>query len=81
MQWLRTTATFRQSCKAEPTGQLELPDVNYCTTTEDDVRFLTKDFVKPTAEERQFINSKSHHSAIRLRKLNQMKEDNLASPN
>jgi len=45
------------------------------------IEFATKDFLKPTAEGRQFINGKSHHpkttfksilfgEAIRLRHLN-----------
>ena len=53
---------------------------------------MTKNFVKPTAKERQFINGKSHHpqstfksilfgEAIRLRRLNQRKEDYLSSLN
>ena len=56
--------------------------------------FVTKDFVKPTAEGRQFINGNSHHpqttfrfksilfgEAIRLRRLNQRKDDYLSSLN
>ena len=52
----------------------------------------TKDFVKPTAEGGQFINGNSHHpqttfksilfgEAIRLRRLNQRKDDYLSSLN
>ena len=54
--------------------------------------FVTKDFVKPTADGRQFINKNSHHpqttfksilfgEAIRLRRLNQRKDDYLSSLN
>jgi len=31
---------------------MEFPDVNHCTTTEDDFGFVTKDFVKPTKNDR-----------------------------
>jgi len=61
-------------------------------TTDDDFGFATKNFVIPTAEGRQFINGKSHHpkstfksflfgEAIRLRRLNQRKENYLSSLN
>ena len=77
--------TFRQACTAEQTGEVEFLEVNYCITTEDNLRFITKDFVKPTAEGRQFINGKSHHKkttfklivyggAIRFKPLNHRKE-------
>ena len=67
-------------------------DVSHCVTIEDDFGFVTKDFVKPTAEGRQFINGNSHHpqttfksilfgEAIRLRRLNQRKDDYLSSLN
>jgi len=66
--------------------------LNHGITADDNFGFVTKDFVKPTGEGRQFINGKSHHSqstfesilfgeAIRLRRLNQRKEDNLSSLN
>jgi len=62
-------------------GELEFLDVNHCITTDDDFGFVTKDFVKPIAEGRQFINGNSHHpkstfksilfgEAIQLRRLN-----------
>ena len=84
--------TFRQACTAENTGEVEFLDVNHCVTTEVDFGFVTKDFVKPTAERRQFINGNSHHpqttfksilfgEAIRLRRLNQRKDDYLSSLN
>ena len=74
--------TFRQACTAKKTGEVEFLDVNHCVTIEDDFIFVTKDFVKPTAEGRKFINGNSHHpqttfksilfgEAIRLRRLNQ----------
>ena len=43
--------TLRQACTAEKTGEVEFLDVNHCVTIEDDFGFVTKDFVKPTAEE------------------------------
>ena len=84
--------TFRQACTAEKTGEVEFLDVNHCVTIEDDFGFVTKDFVKPTAEGRQFINGNSHHphtifksilfgEAIRLRRLNQRKNDYLSTLN
>jgi len=83
---------FRQACTAEKTGEVEFLDVNQCVTIEDDFGFVTKDFVKPTAEGRQFIIGNSHHpqttfksilfgEAIRLRRLNQRKNDYLSSLN
>ena len=53
--------TFRQACTADQKGEVGFLDVNHCITTDDDFGFVTKDFVKPTAEGRQFINGKSHH--------------------
>ena len=53
--------TFRQACTAEITGEVEFLDVNNCVTIEDGFGFVTEDFVKPTAEGRQFINGNSHH--------------------
>ena len=84
--------TFRQACTAKKTGEFEFLDVNHCVTIEDDFGFVTKDFVKPTAEGRQFIDGNSHHpqtafksilfgEAIRLRRLNQRKDDYLSSLN
>ena len=83
---------FRQACTAEKTGEVEFLDVNHCVTIKDDFGFVTKDFVKPTAEVRQFINGHSHHpqmtfksilfgEAIRLRRLNRRKDDYLSSLN
>jgi len=84
--------TFRQAWTADQKREVEFLDVNHCITTDDDFGFVTKDFVKPTAEGRQFINRKSHHpqstfqsilfgEAIRLRRLNQRKEDYLSNLN
>jgi len=64
----------------------------YVSNHDDDFCFVTKDFVKTTAEGRQFTNEKSHHpqstfksilfgEAIRLRRLNQRKEDYLSRLN
>ena len=52
---------FRQTCTADQKGEFEFPDVNHCVTTDDDFGFVTKDFIKPTTEGRQFINGKSYH--------------------
>jgi len=84
--------TFRQACTGDQTGEVELLDVNHCITIDDDLHIVIKDFVKPTAEGRQFINGKAHHpqstfksilfrEAIRLRRLNQRKENYLSSLN
>jgi len=84
--------TFRQACTADQKGEVEFLDVNHFITNDDDFDFVTKDFIKTTAEGRQFINGKSHHpqstfksilfgEAIRLRRLNQRKEDDLCSLN
>jgi len=83
---------FRQACTAEKTEEVEFLDVNHCVTIEDDFGFVTKDFLKPTAKGRQFINANSHHpqmtfksilfgEAIRLRRLNQRRDDYLSSLN
>jgi len=53
--------TFRQACTAEETGEVEFLYVNHCVTIEVDFVFVTKDFLKPTAEGRQFINGNSHY--------------------
>ena len=58
--------TFRQACTAEKTGEVEFLDVNHCVTIEDNFGFVTKDFVKPTAEGRQFVNGNSHHPQTTL---------------
>jgi len=60
--------------------------------TEDDFGFVTKDFVKPTAEVNKFINGKSQHpyttfkpilfgEALRRRRPNRSGEDYLTSLN
>jgi len=86
---------FCQACTANQKDEVEFLDVNHCITTDNDFSFVTKDFVKPTAERKQFTNSESHHpkstfksilfrEAMRLRRLshlNQRKEDNLSSLN
>jgi len=59
---------------------VEFQDVSPFISIEDDFGFVTKDFEKPTAEGRQFINRNSDHpkaifksalfgEAIRLRRL------------
>jgi len=55
--------TFRQACTSDQKDEVEFLDVNHCITTDEDFSFVTKDFAKPTAEGRQFINGKSHHSS------------------
>ena len=82
--------TFRQACTADQKGEVEFLDVNHRITTDGYFGFVTKDFMKPTAEGRRFINGKSYHSkstfksilfgeVIRLRRLNQRKEDYFSS--
>jgi len=56
--------TFRKVCTADQTGEVEFLDVNHWITAEDDFGFVTKNFVKRTAEERQFINGKSHQPKV-----------------
>jgi len=82
--------TFRQACTADQKGEVGFLDVDHCITTDKDFGFVTKDFVKPTTEGRQFTNGKSRHphstfksillgESTRLRRLNQRKEDYLSS--
>ena len=84
--------TFRQACTGNQKDGVEYLDVNHCITIDDGFGFFIVDFVKPTAEGRQFLNGKSHHpksifksivfgEAIRLRHLNQRKEDYFSSSN
>jgi len=84
--------TFQQACTAKKTGGVEFLDFNHCITIKDDFGFVTKDFVKPIAEGRQFLNGNSHHKqmtfksilfgeAIRLRRFNQRKDDYLSNLN
>jgi len=84
--------TFPQVCTAHQKGEVEFLDVNHCISPDDDFGFVTKDFIKPTAEGKQFINGKSRQpkstfksilfgEAIRLRRLNQTKEDYPSSLN
>jgi len=61
--------TFRQACIAEKAGEVEFLDVNHCVTIEDDFGFVTEDFVKPTAEGRQFINGNSHYPQTTLKSI------------
>jgi len=67
-------------------------DVNHCIAADSVFGFVTKDFVKPTSVGRRFIHGSSHHppptfksiifgEAIRLRRLNERKEDYLTSLN
>jgi len=60
---------FHQACTANQKGEVEFLDVNHCITADDDFGFITKDFVKPTAEGRQFINGKSHHPKSTLKSV------------
>ena len=63
--WLETT--FRQACTADKTGGVAFLDVNHCVTFEDDFGFVTKDFVKPTAKEKQLIDGKPCPDDVALR--------------
>jgi len=65
-RWFGTN--FRQACTADQKDEVEFLDVNHCITADDDFGFVTEDFVKPTAEGRQFINGKSHSSQSYLEK-------------
>ena len=60
VKWTHSTSTnfsIRQCSTAEQTDEVEFLDVNHCITTDDNFGFVTKDFVKPTAEGRHFINN------------------------
>jgi len=83
---------FRQACTADQKGEVGFLHVKHCKSTDDDFGFVTRDFTKPTAEGRQYINEKSNHpkstfksilfrEGLRLRRLNQRKEDYLSSLN
>ena len=61
-------------------------DVNHVMDAEDLIGFVTKDFVKPTAVGRVFLNGSSYHpistfksilkgECLRMRRLNEKKED------
>jgi len=41
--------TFRQACTADQKGEVQFLDSNHRVTTDNDFRFVTKDFIKPTA--------------------------------
>ena len=84
--------TFRQICTNDNSGSVEFLDVNHCIAADTVFGFVTKDFVKPTSVGRRFIHGSSHHppstlksiifgEAIRLRRLNERKEDYLTSLN
>ena len=66
--------------------EVEFLDVNHVIDAEDPVRFITKDFVKPTAVGRVFLNGTSYHptstfksilkgECLRMRRLNERNED------
>ena len=77
-------------CTNDDSGSVEFLDVNHCIAADSVFGFVTKDFVKPTSVGRRFIHDSSHHppsnfksiifgEAIRLRRLNERKEDYLTS--
>ena len=78
--------TFRQACTKDSAGQVEFLDINHCIVPNQPCGFITRDFIKPTAVGRKFINGISHHpkatfksilygESIRLRRLNEKSED------
>ena len=77
---------FIQTSKMEGNGLVELLDVHHCIAPNKKYGFITKDFVKATAEHRCFICGLLHHpcstfksivfgQAIRMRRLNEHDED------
>ena len=73
--------TYRHVHPERVIKEVELFDVNHVIEAEDPVQFITKGFVKPTAEGRVFLNGTYYHSAstfksilkgefLRMRRLN-----------
>ena len=84
--------TFWQICTDDGSDSVEFLDGNHCIAVDSVFGFVMKDFVKPTTIGRRFIHGSSHHplstfksiifgEAIRLRRLNERKEDYLTSLN
>ena len=82
--------TFQQICTNDDSGSVEFLDVNHCIAADSVFGFVTNDLVKPTSVGRRCIHGLSHHppstfksiifgEAIRLRRLNERKEDCLTS--
>nr|CAB3263302.1 uncharacterized protein LOC108950347 [Phallusia mammillata] len=80
------TLTFRAVSTEEEGKALEFLDVNHITTKSSPKGFITRDYIKPTAKGRSFLNGHSHHppsvfksivfgEAIRMRRLNELDQD------
>ena len=78
--------TFRHVHAGSDAKEVEFMDVNHVMDAEDLIGFVTKDFVKPTAVGRVFLNGSSYHpistfksilkgECLRMRRLNEKKED------
>ena len=53
--------TFRHIHSRSVEKEVEFLDVNHVIDSEDPVGFITRDFVKPTAIGRVFLNGSSYH--------------------
>ena len=78
--------TIRSTNTQEPNSRVEFLDVEHVTQSDAPGGFITKDFVKPTALDRRFLNGKSFHTphnfksivfgeAVRLRRINENDAD------
>jgi len=61
--------TFFQVCTADQTSKVEFLNTNCCITTENDFAFVTKDFVKLTAEGRWLKGSLLVDSTTQMQHL------------
>jgi len=82
--------TFRQACTHDRSGEVEFLEFTHCIATDGDFRFVANNFLKPTVEEREFLNGKTYQTkttfksiffaeTIRTRRLNQRKVDYISS--
>ena len=82
--------TFRESNTSKTETSIEFLDIDHCINAQSPKGFTTKDFIKPTAVGRCFLNGNSFHpphvfksivfsEAIRLRRLNENNTDFLES--
>jgi len=58
--------TFRQACTPEWSGEVEFLEYTHCIATDGDFRFVANDFLKPTAEEREFLNGKTYQTKFQV---------------
>ena len=81
---------YREINTTEENGELEFLDILHKISPHSQFRFITTDYVKPTALDRCFIQGSSHHPAtvfksivfgesVRLRRLNECTEDYYSS--